>query len=171
MISRLGIAARAFRPTVLSPSRRRNLSSIDEATEKAKAERRERIRQALEQRKLEALQSVDDPSSAAPRTSADLAKTFLAGEAAREAAVDETRLTDADKEIRVRHRAAAAALEQLYEDPKTGLMVVTRWKHFLKGKCCGNACRHCIYDHERVKPERKEKRRFNTAFWEDISKN
>ena len=35
-----------------------------------------------------------------------------------------------------------------YED---GLMVLTG--HFLgkRGYCCGNACRHCPYDHENVK--------------------
>merc|ERR1719512_647731 len=56
-----------------------------------------------------------------------------------------------------------------------GLMIVyavptgisTTYRHFLKMKCCGNACRHCIYDHEAVEKEKREHRMFNSAFWED----
>ena len=130
----------------------------------AKAARRERIRQKLERRRLEAA-GLDSTS---PEARNDLVRAFLAAESEREAAVDMFRLSQDGQHIREKHRKAAAALEEIYEDPKTGLMVLTRWRHFLKAECCGNACRHCIYDHQKVKPERREMRRFNTAFWEDI---
>lgn len=32
-----------------------------------------------------------------------------------------------------------------------GLMVLTESYHLARGYCCGNACRHCPYDHENVK--------------------
>tara|TARA_B110000967_G_C18475952_1_gene359746 strand:- start:3 stop:167 length:165 start_codon:yes stop_codon:yes gene_type:complete len=32
-----------------------------------------------------------------------------------------------------------------------GLMVLTERFHLVRGNCCGNACRHCPYNHENVK--------------------
>jgi len=32
-----------------------------------------------------------------------------------------------------------------------GLMVLTETFHLARGRCCGNACRHCPFDHENVK--------------------
>ena len=32
-----------------------------------------------------------------------------------------------------------------------GLMVLSSWFHLKRGECCGNACRHCPYDHINVK--------------------
>jgi len=32
-----------------------------------------------------------------------------------------------------------------------GLMVLTERFHRVRGNCCGNACRHCPYNHENVK--------------------
>ena len=32
-----------------------------------------------------------------------------------------------------------------------GLMVLTELFHLARGSCCGNACRHCPYNHENVK--------------------
>lgn len=34
---------------------------------------------------------------------------------------------------------------------ENGLMVLTSWFHLKRGECCGNACRHCPYDHINVK--------------------
>lgn len=31
------------------------------------------------------------------------------------------------------------------------LMVLSSWFHLKRGECCGNACRHCPYDHVNVK--------------------
>ena len=32
-----------------------------------------------------------------------------------------------------------------------GMMVLTERFHLVRGSCCGNACRHCPYNHENVK--------------------
>jgi hypothetical protein len=42
-----------------------------------------------------------------------------------------------------------------------------RWRHYSKGSCCGKACRHCVWDHEKVSDERKAERIYNSAFWID----
>jgi hypothetical protein len=43
-----------------------------------------------------------------------------------------------------------------YIDPKTGYSVFTEIEHFARGKCCGNACRHCPYGHANVKKKVQE---------------
>ena len=43
------------------------------------------------------------------------------------------------------HSAHDEAVKQhliKYDDPATGKKVFTRFGHFNRGKCCGNACRH-----------------------------
>ena len=77
-------------------------------------------------------------------------------------------LSVSDVEIHRRHSEAVANMDLMYDDPETGLKVLTRLQHYVKGKCCGSACRHCVYGHEKVKPEVRARRRFNSAFWEDI---
>ena len=66
------------------------------------------------------------------------------------------------------HRDAVQNLYFTYDDPETGLKVITRLRHFLKGSCCGNACRHCIYNHEAVPEERAKERVFNSTFWKNF---
>lgn len=34
---------------------------------------------------------------------------------------------------------------------ENGLMVFTERYHLARGRCCGNACRHCPFDHINVK--------------------
>lgn len=34
---------------------------------------------------------------------------------------------------------------------ENGLMVLTELYHLARGRCCGNACRHCPFDHVNVK--------------------
>ncbi len=34
---------------------------------------------------------------------------------------------------------------------ENGLMVLSSWFHLKRGECCGNACRHCPYNHVNVK--------------------
>ena len=34
---------------------------------------------------------------------------------------------------------------------ENGNYVFTEWYHRKRGYCCGNACRHCPYDHENVR--------------------
>jgi hypothetical protein len=36
-----------------------------------------------------------------------------------------------------------------------GLMVLTEKYHLERGYCCGNGCRHCPYDYERVSEPRR----------------
>jgi hypothetical protein len=36
-------------------------------------------------------------------------------------------------------------IEGLDYDMEEGLMVMTRWAHLKRGKCCGNRCKHCPY--------------------------
>lgn len=43
----------------------------------------------------------------------------------------------------------ATGNEDYYFD-KNGLMVMTAAYHLKRGFCCGNACRHCPYDHVNV---------------------
>jgi hypothetical protein len=33
---------------------------------------------------------------------------------------------------------------------ESGLLVLTAQYHLRRGVCCGNACRHCPYEHENV---------------------
>ena len=72
-----------------------------------------------------------------------------------------------EKKIVEQHREAVQNLCFTYDDPETGLKVITRLRHFLKGSCCGNACRHCIYNHEAVSQEKLKERVFNSAFWKN----
>jgi hypothetical protein len=99
---------------------------------------------------------------------------FLRQEADREAAVDHGRLTAAEELIHRCHAEAVGRFHFTYDDPATGLRVMTRYRHFLRGSCCGSACRHCIYRHENVvgggpaDTNAKEHRKvFNTSFWVD----
>jgi len=40
---------------------------------------------------------------------------------------------------------------------ENGLMVLTEAYHRKRGYCCGNGCRHCPYDYEKVsEPRRSE---------------
>ena len=63
------------------------------------------------------------------------------------------------------HRRAVARGHFTYDDPATGLRVMTRLRHHLKGSCCGSACRHCVYSHTNVPPEVAAARRWNGAYW------
>jgi hypothetical protein len=38
----------------------------------------------------------------------------------------------------------------MYEDPGTGLWVMTEASLRARGTCCGSRCRHCPYGHENV---------------------
>lgn len=90
---------------------------------------------------------------------------YIAKEMEWESGVDYSRLTSQELLIHRKHKEAIENFHFTYDDPDTGLKVVTRLRHFLKGTCCGNACRHCVYNHENVDPERARSRLFNSAFW------
>nr|CAD7447189.1 unnamed protein product [Timema bartmani] len=82
-----------------------------------------------------------------------------------ESKVDYDYLSDLEKRIHACHGEAVQRGHFTYDDPETGDRVLTRLRHFLKGACCGSACRHCIYDHIKVPEVKKRGRRFNSAFW------
>ncbi|MBQ4862311.1 hypothetical protein J8L98_11485 [Pseudoalteromonas sp. MMG013] len=43
------------------------------------------------------------------------------------------------------HASSNSFLEGLDYDIENGLMVMTRWAHLKRGKCCSNGCRHCPF--------------------------
>lgn len=63
-----------------------------------------------------------------------------------ESQVDYTSLTEAEQLIHRTHAEAVARGHFTYDDPENGDRVFTRLRHFLKGSCCGSACRH-VSDH------------------------
>ena len=72
---------------------------------------------------------------------ARLRREFLRLEEELERKVDYARLDPAERLIHQTHKEAVEGLHFTYRDPESGLLVVTRLRHFLKGSCCGNACR------------------------------
>jgi cob(I)alamin adenosyltransferase len=62
-----------------------------------------------------------------------------------------------DPEILKFHQSACDKKEAWYTDPKSGLMVATRFGHMERGRCCGNRCRHCPFAHVNV-PESVKQR-------------
>ena len=92
-------------------------------------------------------------------------EAYFAFEKGWETKVDYNLLNAKEKLIHLKHKEAIEGLHWTYIDPDTGLKVITRFRHYLKGTCCGNACRHCVYDHEAVPEEIKVNRTFNSAFW------
>ncbi|KAE8752797.1 hypothetical protein FOCC_FOCC000535 [Frankliniella occidentalis] len=75
-------------------------------------------------------------------------------------------LTTEERRIHVLHAEAVAKGHFTYDDPWLNEKVLTRLRHYLKGKCCGKSCRHCIYEHSSVVDEKQKARaRFNSSFW------
>jgi hypothetical protein len=50
-----------------------------------------------------------------------------------------------DDRTRAAHDAAVARGDALYEDPDTGLFVMTEAYLRERGTCCDSGCRHCPY--------------------------
>lgn len=42
-------------------------------------------------------------------------------------------------------------IENLHYYMENGFMVFTQEYHLARGRCCGNACRHCPYEHTNVR--------------------
>jgi hypothetical protein len=55
-----------------------------------------------------------------------------------------------DPAAQAAHDRAVAAGQPGYLDPRSGLFVMTAAWLRSRGPCCGNACRHCPYDHANV---------------------
>ncbi|KAL3871278.1 hypothetical protein ACJMK2_039285 [Sinanodonta woodiana] len=82
-----------------------------------------------------------------------------------EALVQYDKLSPLERIIHEKHLAAVKAGKLFYTDPTTGYQVMTRLVHMNRGRCCGNACRHCPYGHANVDPARKVQMKFNSAFY------
>jgi len=41
--------------------------------------------------------------------------------------------------------------ENVHYYMENGFMVFTQAYHLARGRCCGNACRHCPFEHENVR--------------------
>ena len=97
----------------------------------------------------------------------ELRSSFLAEEARRLSLMRADWLQGSREEVEIfcRHIEASASYKNHYKDPRTGFRVLTTWGHFLRGNCCGNACRHCIYGHRAVPVEKRDSMRFNSVFW------
>lgn len=75
----------------------------------------------------------------------DKRRVFREQEALREANVREDLLTAQERDIRSAHAAAVERGHFTYDDPETGRREFTRLRHYLRGACCGSACRHVSY--------------------------
>jgi hypothetical protein len=73
---------------------------------------------------------------------AEQRKKFWEQEKEFEAQVDYNKLSEAERLIHKIHAEAVARGHFTYDDPENGDRVFTRLRHFLKGSCCGSACRH-----------------------------
>lgn len=58
-------------------------------------------------------------------------------------------------DIEEAHRIAVDAGKLQYTDPATGYSVFTQIASEQRGYCCGSGCRHCVWGHTNVPPERK----------------
>lgn len=94
---------------------------------------------------------------------------FAACEKEWEKLVDERLLQPEELRIHETHKLAVAKGHFTYDDPYTGYRVMTRLRHFLRGSCCGNACRHCVYNHANVAEKERSQRVFNSSYWVDAS--
>lgn len=60
------------------------------------------------------------------------------------------KLTSDEKRIHFHHQEAVAKGHFTYDDPFLNEKVLTRLRHFLKGKCCGKSCRHVRYPYHNM---------------------
>lgn len=69
-------------------------------------------------------------------------KLFWENEIVHKANLTYDLLTNEEKQIHNLHEEAVSKGHFTYHDPKTNERILTRLRHYLRGKCCGNACRH-----------------------------
>jgi len=75
----------------------------------------------------------------------DKKRLFQEQEFVREAAVKQSLLTEEERVIWKCHYEAVGRGHFTYDDPFTADRQFTRLRHFLRGACCGNACRHVSF--------------------------
>ena len=108
-----------------------------------------------------------EPASQRLRKMDEIKAEFAARNEQWENKVDSSKLNEEEVEIRARHAEACKEFKLSYSDPRSKAKVMTRWRHFLRGSCCGSACRHCVYQHEKVQQDIRVNRTFNSAFWKN----
>ncbi|XP_014275229.1 uncharacterized protein [Halyomorpha halys] len=86
-----------------------------------------------------------------------------------EAVADLSSMTRDELAIHDAHKNASYNCHFSYQDPNSGEKVFTRYYHFLNGKCCGEACRHCTYNYDEVPENLKRQKKFNGSFWVDVT--
>ncbi|XP_069377849.1 uncharacterized protein C1orf53 homolog [Paralichthys olivaceus] len=77
---------------------------------------------------------------------------------------NQRRCTQEEMDVHRIHREACEAKKQMYVDPSSGYKVLTEYAHLQRGKCCGNACRHCPFGQVNVK-DPAMKKEFNSLFY------
>lgn len=78
-----------------------------------------------------------------------------------------SRMKDVTEAWHFRHIASLRKGQTQYIDPVTGYTVFNEYFHVLRGRCCGNICRHCPYDYVGVISEDTAESRGNPYFTEE----
>ena len=74
-------------------------------------------------------------------------------------------LTSEERTIYMTHLRAVEERRLSYKCPVTGYKVMTISQLLLNGKCCGNGCRHCPYEHENATDQIKRSKVWNGAYY------
>lgn len=74
-------------------------------------------------------------------------------------------LTSEERTVYMAHLRAVKLRKLDYKCPLTGFKVMTVSKLLLNKSCCGNACRHCPYEHENVPKDIKGSKIWNGAYY------
>lgn len=74
-------------------------------------------------------------------------------------------MTSEERDIYIAHLNAVRDRKLYYIDPKTKFKVMTISQLLYEGKCCGNGCRHCPYEHVNATPEIRKSKKWNGAFY------
>ncbi|VDP15646.1 unnamed protein product [Soboliphyme baturini] len=82
---------------------------------------------------------------------------------------DYTKLDPDRRDIVTAHWISVRNHQLTYNDPKTKYLVMNVTQHLLRGKCCGNNCRHCPFNHENVPEHLRNQKKWNGAFYEDVN--
>ena len=74
-------------------------------------------------------------------------------------------LTSEERGVYLAHLRAVEERRLTYTCPITKATVMTISQLLFNGKCCGNACRHCPYEHENVPTDRKGEKIWNGVYF------
>jgi hypothetical protein len=76
-----------------------------------------------------------------------------------------TKMTTRECIIYTSHLKAIEARKLFYKCPFSGHIIKTACQLLLDGKCCGEGCRHCLYDLEGCNEELKKSLIWNGAYY------